>query len=107
MAKVIGRKKVIEIAARNRGYSDRDTPDQKYCFIEGCEWSDQNPDQEIISKFTSNLIDENRKQFKMLNVAMEALKTAHENACNCCNSNEDVKVHCDEALEKMKDIKNG
>ena len=30
-----------------------------------------------------------------------ALKTAHEKACTCCNSSEEVEEHCSKALAEL------
>lgn len=31
-------------------------------------------------------------------VAVEALSTTHKQACSCCDSNDEAKRHCEEAL---------
>ena len=41
--------------------------------------------------------DEIHKLIKVVEIYEEALKTAHKNACSCCNSNGEVENHCDNA----------
>lgn len=40
-------------------------------------------------------------EFSDVEHLIEALKTAHLNACSCCNSHEEVQRHCQEALSKI------
>lgn len=64
-------------------------------FKDGAVWSDNNPDQERISKFTSNLMDENLKLTKKLKIAVEALIAIKDNC------SDDIKI-IKEALAKIE-----
>lgn len=44
------------------------------------------------------------KLLEALDIAVEALQSAHENACQCCNSKGDVHIHCKKAITKIETI---
>lgn len=57
-------------------------------------------DQKIMDMF----VEQSKEILELkgkLRVAVEALKGAHNNACSCCDSADEVKNHCDEALLKI------
>lgn len=106
----MNRKEQIKIEADQ--YADKNSPNNasallfhrfRFSFEKGAEWADNNPDQEGISKFTSNLMDENLKLTKQLTIAVEALKA---------NANEDFRgnrssesVRSFHALKKIEELK--
>ena len=56
--------------------------------------------KEIEDKWTHSRMDytDSRWLIDRIKLLEIALKTAHENACECCNSKDDVKEHCSKAL---------
>lgn len=49
----------------------------------------------------SELIAKVMSSRSKLDLAVEALKTAHTYACDCCDSSEGVKEHCEKAIKEM------
>ncbi len=39
-----------------------------------------------------------------IEILKDALKTAHQNACGCCDSADEVKRHCYEAINKVEEM---
>ena len=64
-------KQIDDAAYKLNGNENYNTLIERLAFKRGAEWADANPDQEAISKFTSNLMDENKRLFHKL---MEANK---------------------------------
>ena len=58
-------------------------------------------------RWIEKMVEKGRKSQRLesaLEVATGALGDAHTFACNCCDSNENVKVYCGEALAKIREI---
>lgn len=53
----------------------------------------------------SNLKSKHEKVLEMLRIAEKYLKTAHEEACTCCDSTGYVKSHCYKALAEIEELK--
>ncbi len=57
-------------------------------------------DQKIMDMFVEQSTEILELKGK-LRIAIQALKDAHHNACSCCDSNQAVNEHCEEALLKI------
>lgn len=104
----MARKEQIEEASKEL-YKEAFGKAAASCFIKGAEWADNNPDQERISKFTSNLMDENLKLARMVWLFRSAFAEMKDNLCDSRSLREcsqmwyqDVIEICEKKILELK-----